>query len=276
MSDSLCANCGTPLAGEFCHLCGQRAGHLHLGFREFFHEAFHELAHFDGKILLTLKTLLFRPGVLTREFIEGRRAQYITPVRLYLVVSAIFFFLAATHGRDTGLIQFGSGPPPKGVTNVGPAMHRTAAGSELSARMERGLKRADADPEWVAEELAHAFGKVMFVLMPIFALIVWLFERRRQRLYIPHLYFGIHYHAFAFALFSVATVMGIPHIRWLTALSKLLILLIFVYLYAALRNAYGDSRAAALLKTIGIASIYGAFVIVAMLVVVFAKIAMTG
>jgi hypothetical protein len=59
------------------------------------HDAVHEFLHLDGKILQTMKLLAFRPGELTREFIAGRRVRYISPIRLYLTWSLIFFALTA-------------------------------------------------------------------------------------------------------------------------------------------------------------------------------------
>jgi hypothetical protein len=263
-----CANCGTTLAGDYCHVCGQKVAHLKLGLHDFLHEAAHEFLHFDGKIVRTLKALFLRPGELTREFVAGRRARYISPIRLYLIVSAIFFFLAATHGAETGMVEVHSGPPPKGTTNVARTTPRN-----LDSRFERGAKKYDGHPEQLAEDIAHAFPKAMFILMPIFALLVMLVERRKQPLYIPHLYFAIHYHAFAFSVMSFATLLGIPHIAIITMLSKVMLLVIFVHLHLALRRVYGDSRLAALMKTIAISVVYGVCVVGAMMVILFAFLA---
>ena len=90
MSETNCLNCGAALQGKFCHACGQKAASGHLGMHDFAHEAAHEFLHLDGKILKTVKMLIIRPGELTREFLAGRRARYISPVRLYLTFSLIF------------------------------------------------------------------------------------------------------------------------------------------------------------------------------------------
>src|SRR5579862_5007507 len=78
-----CTNCGTPLTGKYCSGCGQR--HHELPVHHFWHfvgEAFEDLTHADSRLWQTLIALLFRPGFLTREFLEGRRARYLPPVRL--------------------------------------------------------------------------------------------------------------------------------------------------------------------------------------------------
>ncbi|MGH8288004.1 MAG: DUF3667 domain-containing protein [Steroidobacteraceae bacterium] len=95
-----CANCGTPLTGKYCSDCGQR--HHDVPVHHFWHfvgEAFEDLTHADSRLWQTLIALLFRPGFLTREFLEGHRARYLPPVRLYLVVSVIFFIIAGLQSR---------------------------------------------------------------------------------------------------------------------------------------------------------------------------------
>jgi hypothetical protein len=67
-----CPNCGTPLGDRYCGHCGQRVAELRPTLHELLHEALHEFAHVDGKALRTVGLLLFRPGQLTREFVEGK------------------------------------------------------------------------------------------------------------------------------------------------------------------------------------------------------------
>lgn len=87
-----CANCGAPLAGSFCSACGQRA-HLHRSIVHVGEEFLHGITHFDGKAWKTLPMLLFHPGKLTRDYIMGRRARYIAPVPLFLLVVFLMFFV---------------------------------------------------------------------------------------------------------------------------------------------------------------------------------------
>src|SRR5688572_21262603 len=92
--DVTCRNCDAPLSGAYCSRCGQKVAHLQVSLHEFVHEATHELLHLDGKIVRTLKLLLFAPGALTNEFLAGRRARHIGPLRLYLTGSLLFFTVA--------------------------------------------------------------------------------------------------------------------------------------------------------------------------------------
>ena len=90
----VCANCGAPLAGEYCVACGQRHEPQVHTIGHFAGEAFESVTHADSRLWRTLGYLLARPGRLTREFFEGKRARYLPPFRLYLVISLLFFLVA--------------------------------------------------------------------------------------------------------------------------------------------------------------------------------------
>lgn len=95
-----CANCGAPLTGKYCSECGQR--HHDQPVHHFWHflsEALEDLTHADSRLWQTLTALLFRPGFLTREFLQGHRVRYLPPVRLYLVVSLIFFIIVGLDAQ---------------------------------------------------------------------------------------------------------------------------------------------------------------------------------
>jgi len=87
-----CANCGARLDGHFCSHCGQNA-HVHRSLVHVGEEFLHGITHFDGKAWQTLPMLLFRPGKLTRDYIDGRRARFIAPVPLFLLVVFLMFFV---------------------------------------------------------------------------------------------------------------------------------------------------------------------------------------
>src|ERR1051325_9743336 len=98
VAPTACANCGQPLAGRYCSACGEQILDRETRtVRHFVAESlFDEITHLDSRFWLTLRLLLFKPGVLTLEFIAGRRRRYITPVKLLL--AAIFVFVLATRG----------------------------------------------------------------------------------------------------------------------------------------------------------------------------------
>lgn len=88
--ESACLNCGTALVGSHCHACGQ-AAHVHRTLSAFFHDLLHGVLHFEGKIWRTLPLLAWKPGQLTREYIDGRRASYVSPIALFLFVTFLTF-----------------------------------------------------------------------------------------------------------------------------------------------------------------------------------------
>ena len=97
--DGNCANCGAALEGRYCHVCGQR-GHVHRSVLHLIEEFFHGLFHLDGKIIRTAPLLLFRPGALTRRYLEGQRVRFVTPIGMFLFTIFLMFFAVATIDAD--------------------------------------------------------------------------------------------------------------------------------------------------------------------------------
>jgi hypothetical protein len=85
-----CLNCGATLDGAFCSSCGQRA-HLHRSLLHLGHDILHGVFHFEGKMWRTIPELFFHPGRLTRRYIDGERAKFISPMALYLFTVFLMF-----------------------------------------------------------------------------------------------------------------------------------------------------------------------------------------
>jgi hypothetical protein len=88
-----CLNCGTLVAGRYCQHCGQENTEPKETFWGLLSHFFNDITHFDGKFFSTVKYLLVRPGYLSLEYIKGRRASYLHPIRMYVFTSAFFFIL---------------------------------------------------------------------------------------------------------------------------------------------------------------------------------------
>jgi hypothetical protein len=88
-----CLNCGLEVAERFCSHCGQENTEPRESFWQLLVHFFNDFTHFDGKFFSTIRVLLFQPGNLTREYIAGRRASYLHPIRMYLFISFAFFIL---------------------------------------------------------------------------------------------------------------------------------------------------------------------------------------
>src|SRR5665213_3948709 len=92
-----CPNCATPLEGPYCHECGQLGEQFNRSVLHLITEAVENFFHVDGRLLHTLPRLVLHPGRLTTDYIEGHRAAQIPPLRLFLVVMLIFFFVGGLH-----------------------------------------------------------------------------------------------------------------------------------------------------------------------------------
>jgi hypothetical protein len=96
----LCLNCGTPLSGQYCGNCGQRATSRLISVWELLRDAFGDLLEVDSRLWRTLTPLMVRPGRLTLDYLEGARARYMPPFRMYLVLSIVFFLVAFFDPRE--------------------------------------------------------------------------------------------------------------------------------------------------------------------------------
>jgi len=93
-----CLNCGCALLGDYCHCCGQQA-HVHRTLGAFFHDLLHGVFHFEGKIWRTLPMLAWRPGQLTRRYIDGQRASFVSPMALFLFSVFLMFAVVNATGN---------------------------------------------------------------------------------------------------------------------------------------------------------------------------------
>lgn len=278
-----CLNCGATLTGTFCSACGQRDVPPYPSVRELAVDAFWELSGWDGRFASTVRALVARPGKLTREFLEGRRARYISPLRLYLMCSLVYFLGAATAPnvtlesgkslfmglRVTPTLTDSSGPSrPERVGNAASQAFQSqqpiteAQRAEVLDDIKRApsfmqpfLRRAVTDPSGFRRSILEAMPRMLFALLPVFAAIVALFYRGRK--YPEHLYFAIHLHAFAFLAFALIEIAKFTRVPTVVVIaSTLSFLAIPVYATLAFRFAYGGSVIRTLSKELGIGAIY--------------------
>nr|WP_137676806.1 DUF3667 domain-containing protein [Parerythrobacter lutipelagi] len=95
-----CLNCGAALTGTYCAVCGQK-GQVHRTIGAFMHDLLHGALHFEGKIWKTLPMLLLRPGKLTRRYIDGERAKFVSPMALFLFIVFLMFAVFQALGIST-------------------------------------------------------------------------------------------------------------------------------------------------------------------------------
>jgi hypothetical protein len=247
-----CPNCGSRLSGPWCSQCGQKRSSLDPTWHDLVHEALHEFLHLDGKIFRALRKLFFEPGELTAEHIRGRRAHYVGAIRLYLTMSLLFFALSAIL--------------PNPNPDDGRAARQERSTVELRpmpvargwARVGQGLQVANEHPERINELLSHTFPRIMFILVPIFALLLKLAYRSRHRRYPQFLYFSLHFHAavFAWLIFTVPLQMFSVEI-WLTVAQVVVMVAAFGYLVVALRRVFGGATGETMWRASVVGMTYG-------------------
>jgi hypothetical protein len=121
-----CLNCGAALTGPYCAQCGQ-SGHIHRSFAAIGHDLAHGVLHFEGKIWTTLPELAVRPGKLTRRYIQGERAKFVSPFALFLFSAFLMyavFSLTSHHGAEHGA--------------------RVKVDAETAAELKKEVAKADA------------------------------------------------------------------------------------------------------------------------------------
>lgn len=135
-----CLNCGAALAGPFCSQCGQNA-HPHRKLTHVFEEFLHGLVHFDTKAWRTLPMVAFRPGTLTRNYVYGKRARYISPIALFLFTIFLMFFVFAF-----ALPPVNMDAPIQTVRTSGPTQLAEAREELAQAQRQLAEARANRDP----------------------------------------------------------------------------------------------------------------------------------
>jgi hypothetical protein len=106
-----CQNCHYPLAEtyNFCPHCGQENSDKRVAFNTLVQEFFANYIAYDSRLARTIMPFLFKPGLLTNEFVEGRRTKYMHPLRLYFIVSFFYFFaFTLAYKEDSSLVSAGS------------------------------------------------------------------------------------------------------------------------------------------------------------------------
>lgn len=339
----ICSNCHHAVAGRFCTECGQEDRTYLLSLRELLMDFFGDLVNFDSRFFKTTVPLLFRPGFLTAEYIRGRRQVYFPPVRLYIFISIVFFFVASvltdasvdetvarnaigagmqeppetreareeairealetqrTQLEEAGLLeeadrylpseeeviartekeiaerkvvdqehagqegtsdeQAGTGPAKESSGETGKnGTRKITLGEntgvsveafgipEIDERIERGVESVKQNPKAFIMALLNDIPIMMFVFLPLIALVLKLLYFFTGRYYVEHLIFTLHYHAAVFVLMLLLIAnneLASAYSAW-NRLSGWIVTIIWiyipVYLFMSMRVVYGQGR----------------------------------
>lgn len=282
-----CLNCGTEVLGRYCQQCGQENVEVKESFLHLIMHFIEDLTHFDGKLWKTVKQLLFKPGKLTQLYMDGKRVSYIHPIRMYLFISAIFFFFMFTGDVPDKPEPINSSVNPKKEIPSGindgfhiklddDTVHYKSV--EAYTQAQQKLPKAKRD-KWInaifkkkdielnqkyqgdqykigkalIEQFEHYFSRMLYISLPLFALFLWiLYRRNKNHYFVDHLIFSIHIYCAFFIILFVEKLVNVFtkfafHKSFLFFTFVTPLLLLF-YLYKALRNHFGQSRGKTILK----------------------------
>jgi Protein of unknown function (DUF3667) len=248
----VCLDCGAPLAGKFCSVCGQKDAPLKRGLRDLAVEFFqHPLV--DTKLWRSLLPLLFRPGVLTEEYLAGRRTRYVRPLKLYFTISVVFFALLALRVTPDKWVKFDTLPDEPGKVASRPKKEPPHLPIHwLDERWQRNVTALE-DPKDMAtrgalsNRVAGSIPKMVFVLLPLSAVLFKLFWWSRY--FVEHLVFTLHLHSFVFASGLVRFLQWAP-------VTTVVVLWGCLYMVLAFKRVYRDSWPKTLAKLFGVGLSY--------------------
>ncbi|MEA2240173.1 MAG: hypothetical protein QOC81_4897 [Thermoanaerobaculia bacterium] len=241
---STCTNCGAAAADIYCARCGERQpSHHDLGVAHLAHEVFHEIAHVDSKLFMTLRDLVAAPGFLTQEYFAGRKSRYIPALRLFLVLFALQF-LAFTVYTPAALYSVKS---MKKFDNGGPL-------TQLLHKKAQRLHLSDEELDQRIDERWHKnYSLLQLVNIAALGLVLKVLYYRRYLA--EHLVFAAHFLAFSYVLsivvaWPIYAIVGFHPGLTQKLLTAATIGILLVYLYLAQRRFYGESPASTAFKTV--------------------------
>ncbi len=191
--DPLCKNCDGPiLEGQrFCGSCGQRSQIHRFGVHDLTHELIHYFTHADKGLFTLLRELALRGGAVAREFLDGRRRRHFSPLNFFLIVAAVLVFIMSFQPVPNAANVLAENPRIAAITD--PEIRQAAL-----AMMER---RANA-----IAVLNRYANLLAMAALPLTALAMWLFFRKRGYSFTEHLVAGMYMLGFCLLLYALVVV----------------------------------------------------------------------
>ncbi len=243
-----CLNCGKIVTETYCPHCGQENAESRKSFSYLFTHFVEDFTHYDNAFWKTIKYLLFRPSRLTREYLAGKRKLYVAPVKLYIFISFIAFFLPGIlpdmdHDKDTqrsvreaeahkydhnyeeadSIIKANSGRKIPTIGNYSSVKEYDSIQKTLPASRERSKllekferRMAEINEKYTTKEVIgkfkesfiHNLPKVLFLYLPLFAFSLWLFHNKKKWYYFEHGIFTLHYFSFLLLNTTIFLTLG--------------------------------------------------------------------
>ena len=248
-----CLNCGAAVTTRFCAHCGQENTTYRVSLGRLVGDLFEELFQLESRLWRTLWALFRRPGLLTREYNAGRRVSYTTPLRLYLVASVAYFFVAGLMPQRV---------PDDDVHMNVPALsdaqqHKLDEAPRWARWLYERAREAQKDPRAAVARMRRTMSewapRIAALLVPLCALLTWLCFRTPKLYFVEHLVFALHLHATAFLLLLVSDVLRWGPIGLVVSIAGVVIV------FRAARVVFGQSRVATFFKLCAIGTGYSMF-----------------
>ncbi len=258
-----CANCGAEITGAYCSTCGQPA-HVHRTLGHMVEEFLHGLLHFDTRAWRTLPMLVFRPGALTRDYIHGKRARYISPLAIFLLAVFTMFVVFAFAGGQAGFVEADKNAPVVAFNkqaakvegdpeSMYEAISKAARDGDFVvntgwADFDKKVRHKLENPELAVYKFQNAAYKFAFLLAPISLPFVWLlFFWKRGLTLFDHTVYILYSLSFVSLLFIVTSLMA----NWppLAEFAPLLLLTIPVHAFFQMKGGYSLGWFSALWRT---------------------------
>lgn len=235
---------------RFCPDCGEkRLASRHYSIRHYLVDALDAIASLDSKVLRSLWLLVFRPGFLSREHLQGRRVRYVAPLKLFIFVNVLYYISITIFYANTF------------TTPLRIQLHENNYYASFAARqVEQKLQRDDIDYATLERKFdartAVLSKTLVFTLIPVIALLFYALLYRKRRYFAEHLVIATHFWSFVLVLIGIVLPSSVLLAGWVArmagasaaSLSTDMVLSVFVqvlvatYLFLALRVAYAASR----------------------------------
>ena len=233
-ADKTCLNCHHVVENRFCPNCGQENKETKESFHYLFFHTIEDLVHYDSGFWKTIKYLLFYPAKLSNEYINGRRKMFVQPVKLYIFISFITFFLLSilssvnshqevpitTNKTQKSITKDGKirvAEAPKNTINIDTTDFQTGIGEDESKMGKwlntkfRNVAKHAKDKDFIKKFYKTLFStipKALFIFMPLFAFILWLFHNKKRWYYFDSGIFTIHYFSMILLSFTVNALLS--------------------------------------------------------------------
>ena len=289
-----CRNCGAAAPGNYCANCGQETSLALPSAGRFLREAAGRYVAFDGRFWRSIHRLMFRPGVLTRDYLAGQRRRYVRPARLFVGLSiALFAVLRFTTEPPVVIeraadavgppVEAAKGRPAKGGLLVDSDLGVVFGDEAWSPRLAPLRRRLEAFNRLTGSErfLQVMNGMLRYGpyaaigLLPVFALLLRIAyagrARRhpnRPRLYAAHLVFGAHNHAFLFLAVGLMLLIESTALRWVLGAW------IAVYMLASMKTVYGGRWAGIVARALFVGVAYSIVFAIALVGLLLAAVAL--